>query len=200
MKHLTKQAQEKQTHGTETKPVILSAAKDLVLQMLTDTRYFAALKMTGLASARAIVYQVDLRNRRGEGFVTAFMLFLPLALVLLNLSVNGLAIAYGYRQAAGLAQLAATTGAGAIVFDGGRVMLAPDEACDRARQALLTNGAETLAGFKSVCKATARDIHVAVMLKPTLVLGDVFQLAPERISAEARSRPIAGINEPDVSE
>jgi hypothetical protein len=138
---------------------------------------------------------VPLASRAGDGFVALFMLFMPLAIVLLMLAMNGMALASGYKQAHNLAQLAALSGAGSVVFDGARPQIDTSRACARVAEALTLNGARTLAGFKHSCRASARRVTVRLVSTPVLVMPDTFGIFPDQIAVEAHSAPVFGINE-----
>lgn len=140
---------------------------------------------------------VDLTDRHGDGYVTFFMAFMPLAIVLLMLATNGLSVAFGYRQALGLARMGALAGAPAVSFDGGRPGLSTGEACQRALDSLRANGAGTLAGFKATCGASSGALRVTVKAKAVLVMPDVFGIFPDTISVVAESTPASGIDRAD---
>lgn len=150
--------------------------------------------MDGLfAASDAMKRIIRLKSRCGEGYMLLLVLFIPFALIVLSLAIDGLGMATTYARAVGLAKVAAQAGAGTVAFDGTRVMLRGD-ACAVALRSIGDNSG-TLNLVQTHCTQTNNRVLVQVRLRPLRMFGGSFALPIDHVDATAYAEPQFGINE-----
>lgn len=139
-------------------------------------------------------HNLNLRSRRGEGYVTLMIVLLPLLLTAMVYVFDGLSVMIAYRRAQGLATLGIQAVASAPVFTGNAVGL-PGTSCATATTAICaTSGDACAAGrVRVACSQQGNTINVRVGVRPNL-LGSGLGLNIQYAAAEARGGPRYGIN------
>lgn len=136
---------------------------------------------------------LNLRSRRGDGYITLIIVLLPLLFIVMATGIDGLALAASYNRAVGLAHVAAQAGATSVDFNGAGVMLNAN-ACPIA-QATACDSAGGCSGSVAIrCTQQGNVLEVTVTLKPLRVFGGALGPRAEYVVARARSSPQFGIN------
>ena len=149
---------------------------------------------------------ISLRRRRGEGYITLAIVMLPLMLLVMTFTFDGLSAIVAYRRAQGLATLGVQAASTAARFDGSHTTLGPN-ACATARASILynstfANNLRTLYSdsvcstdtVKVQCTASINMIDVVVGVKPIHLLNTTLGLSIDYAQARAKGGPRYGIN------
>ena len=138
----------------------------------------------------------DLSSRAGVSMITFFVVALPLLLLMVSISVNGLAFTAGYRRALALATIGVQTGAAQVDFGGASPALNA-QACAQAKQIVCDNigGCPNTRAAVS-CGQVGNKLTVAVRISPPLFLSNVWVTAGMKtaITATVTGGPGFGIN------
>lgn len=136
---------------------------------------------------------LNLRSRRGDGYITLIVVLLPLLLVVMATGIDGLALAASYNRAVGLARVAAQAGATSVDFSGGGVSLNAN-ACPIARATACDSAGGCSGSVNVSCSQQNNVVEVTVSLKPLRVFGGTLGPNASFVVARARSSPRFGIN------
>jgi hypothetical protein len=139
------------------------------------------------------MWSLDLRSRRGDGYITLIIVILPLLFIIMATGIDGLALAASYNRAVGLARVAAQAGATSVDFNGGGVALNAD-ACPIARSTVCESAGGCTGSITVGCTQQSNILEVTVILKPLRVFGGALGPNAEFVMARARSSPRFGIN------
>lgn len=140
---------------------------------------------------------INLRSRRGDGYLVWIVLFAPFAVLLISLALDGLGMAVTYQRAVGLARVAAQAGAGSIDFNGQQPVLNA-QACPIALDTVAQSSAHTSANggdFRVNCVVTGNTLIVTVRLKVLRILGGPLGAPFTEVVAQAKAAPRFGINQ-----
>lgn len=136
---------------------------------------------------------LNLRSRRGDGYIVLIIVILPLLLIVMATGIDGLALAASYNRAVGLARVAAQAGATSVDFGGGGVALNAD-ACPIATATVCDSAGGCSASVAVSCTQQGNVLEVTVSLKPLRVFGGALGPNADHVVARARSSPRFGIN------
>ncbi|MCL5998677.1 MAG: hypothetical protein M1546_21855 [Chloroflexi bacterium] len=137
--------------------------------------------------------RLDLRSRRGEGYIALTILILPLITLIMALATEGMGLAVTYRRAVGLATVGAQAAGATVQFSGGGTGSASD-ACAAAVRAVCENAQGCGSAVAVSCVRDGNQVKVTVVLKPLRVFGGPFSLNATRVVGMASSEPMFGIN------
>ena len=139
---------------------------------------------------------VNLRSRRGEGYLVLTVVMLGFSIILMSLALDGLGMAVTYRRAVGLATAGAQAGAGVLAPFNGAAPSLSNDACGVAMETVWMSAAPNANNqtLTTQCAQTSNDIVVTVDLRPLRFFGGPLSLAIQRVTATARAAPIYGIN------
>jgi hypothetical protein len=132
---------------------------------------------------------LNVRSRRGEGYITLIVLLLPLFITISVLVFNGLGAVVAQRRAQGLATLGIQVGSTEIAFDGSAARLASD-ACAKALAAIQANGGSDV---KAECTSDGRTMRIHVGVKAPQLISPLFPYL-DYAAAVVRGGPVYGIN------
>lgn len=136
---------------------------------------------------------IQLKSRKGEGYMLLLVLFIPFAMMVLSLAIDGLGMATTYARSVGLAKVAAQAGAGTVMFDGTRVTLRGD-ACAVALRTIDANSSGPNL-VRANCAQANNRVLVQITLRPLRMFGGSFALPIDHVTATAYAEPQFGINE-----
>jgi len=137
--------------------------------------------------------RLDLRSRRGEGYIALIVLMLPLIVIIMSLATDGMGMAVSYRRAVGLADVGAQAAGATVQFGGGGTHSAAG-ACAAAVRAVCENAKGCGSAVTTSCVRDGNRVKVTVTLKPLRVFGGPFALSAAHVVGVARSQPMFGIN------
>lgn len=137
----------------------------------------------------------DIADRRGEGLLAFLIVFLPVAVLLTSMAVDGMGAAASYRRAAALAAIGAQAGGAAIRYSGGGAEGGGQPACTAAVQAICENLSQgcNSPGVSITCVPEADGVRVRVALRPIRMISGPFSVGPEWVVGAARSQAQSGI-------
>jgi hypothetical protein len=126
------------------------------------------------------------------------VLFMPFALILMALAIDGMSMAATYQRAMGLAKVAAQSGVTEVRFGGGQPTVSP-QACQRAIQIVRANAPSVVAGPTGnntvQCAVTNNVIRVLVRLKVFRMFTGPLSIPFDTVAAVASAEPRFGIND-----
>lgn len=148
--------------------------------------------------------RICLKRRRGEGYITLTIVMLPLILLVMTFTFDGLSAIVAYRRAQGLATLGVQAASTATHFDGNRTSLNTD-ACATALLSICNASGNNLRAtysdtdcdthtVKVQCTASINMVNVVVGVKPSRLLNTTFGLPIDYAQARAKGGPRYGIN------
>lgn len=144
-------------------------------------------------------YLLNLKSRRGEGYLLLTVLLLGFSFVILSMALDGLSLAIAYRRAQGLASVGAQAGASTIApFDGQSVALASN-ACEVALatiQASLPTDANPNV-ITSTCNHGKDSLSVVVALTPQRFFAGPLMLPIDTVRAQVSATAKYGIHLPE---
>ncbi|MGQ9889786.1 MAG: hypothetical protein ACUVSX_15065 [Aggregatilineales bacterium] len=138
---------------------------------------------------------VSITDRRGEGLLAFLIVFLPVAVLLTSMAVDGMGAAASYRRAAALASIGAQAGGSAIRYTGGGADGGGQAACTEAVQAICENVSQgcNSPNVSITCVPEANGVRVRVALRPIRMISGPFSVGPEWVVGTARSQAQSGI-------
>ena len=137
--------------------------------------------------------RLDLRSRRGEGYITLMILMLPLIVIIMSMATDGMGMAASYRRAVGLATVGAQAAGATVQFGGGGTHSVAG-ACAAAVRAVCENAKGCGSAVATSCVRAGNRVKVTVTLRPLRVFGGPFSLSAEHVVGVAQSQPMFGIN------
>lgn len=140
--------------------------------------------------------------RRGEGMLAFLIVFLPVAVILLSMAVDGMGAAAAYRRALTLAAIGAQAGGAALRFSGGAVGAGAAGGGEAACAAALQSVCENTGGcnpdtVQVSCLPTAEGVRLTVRLRPVRIVYGPLSMGPDWVSAVASSSAASGIEYQD---
>ena len=139
---------------------------------------------------------IQIRSRRGEGYLLLTVVLLGLTLIIMSLAIDGLGLAVTYRRAVGLASVGAQAGASAIApFDGNAVALSTN-ACTVAIDTVMASlpTGVTANAVQVSCDQSQNRVNMTVDLTPLRFFSGSLALSVNRVRAQVSASPKFGIN------
>ncbi len=140
----------------------------------------------------------NLASKAGMGYASLMVLSIPLFMLLMSVTIDGLAMAATYRHALALATIGVQAGSTSVDFNGGAPQL-NGNACSLAEQTICDNMATSCSATinRGFCSQNGNDLTVVVRLQPkTFFNGAAAQygLSLTFVQASVTGGPVYGIN------